>query len=157
MSSQQLMAFSPLIVIALAAVVDLLLISFHRGERAAAAVAAVGLVLSGAALAAADACGSTAITTLLVVDRYALFFIGLVLIAGLGTIALAYRYFSSAGELYVLVLLGTVGAAVLAASVHFASFFLALDGDNFLRTFGLEWYIRLDSTPATREDSLFTP
>jgi NADH-quinone oxidoreductase subunit N len=127
MSTQQLIACSPLIVIALAVVVDLLLISFHRGERAAAAVAAAGLVLAGAALAAANACGSTAITTLLVVDRYALFYIGLVLIAGLGTIALAYGYFSRAGELYVLVLLGTLGAAVLTASVHFASFFLALE------------------------------
>lgn len=127
MSSQQLIACSPLIVIALAAVVELLLISFHRGERAAAAVAAAGLVLAGAALAAANACGSTAITSLLVVDRYALFYIGLILIAGLGTIALAYSYFSSAGELYVLVLLGTLGAAVLTASVHFASLFLALE------------------------------
>jgi NADH-quinone oxidoreductase subunit N len=126
-TSQQVLACSPLIAIALAAVVELLLVSFHRGERAAAAVAAIGLVLAGGLLAAANARGSTAITTLLVVDRYALFYIGLVLVAGLGTIALAYRYFSSAGELYVLVLLGTLGAAVLAASVHFASFFLGLE------------------------------
>lgn len=127
MTSQQLLASTPLIVIALAAVVDLLLISLHRGERAAAAVAGVGLVLAGGALAVANACGPTAITSLLVVDRYALFYIGLVLVAGLGTIALAYRYFASAGELYVLVLLGTLGAGVLATSVHFASFFLGLE------------------------------
>lgn len=127
MNSQQLLACSPLVAIALAAVVALLLVGFHRGERAAAAVAAIGLVLAGALLAAANARGSTAITTLLVVDRYALFYIGLVLVAGLGTVALACRYFSSAGELYVLVLLGTLGAAVLAASVHFASFFLGLE------------------------------
>jgi NADH-quinone oxidoreductase subunit N len=127
MTSQQLLASTPLIVIALAAIVELLLISFHRGERAAAAVAGVGLVLAGGALAVANACGSTAITTLLVVDRYAVFYIGLVIVAGLGTIALAYRYFASAGELYVLVLLGTLGAGVLATSVHFASFFLGLE------------------------------
>jgi len=127
MTTQQLIACSPLIAIALAAVVELLLVSFHRGERAAAAVAAVGLVLAGALLAAANANGSTAITTLLVVDRYALFYIGLVLVSGLGTIALAYRYVPGTGELYVLVLLGTLGGAVLAASVHFASFFLGLE------------------------------
>lgn len=127
MTSQQLLACSPLIMIALAVVVELLLVSFHRGERAAAAVAAIGLVLAGALLAGANARASTAITTLLVVDRYALFYIGLVLVAGLGTVALAYRYVPRAGELYVLVLLGTLGAAVLAASVHFASFFLGLE------------------------------
>ncbi len=127
MTSQQLLACSPLIMIALAVVVELLLVSFHRGERAAAAVPAIGLVLAGALLAGANARASTAITTLLVVDRYALFYIGLVLVAGLGTIALAYRYVPRAGELYVLVLLGTLGAAVLAASVHFASFFLGLE------------------------------
>jgi NADH-quinone oxidoreductase subunit N len=127
MTSQQLLACSPLIAIALAVVVELLLVSFHRGARAAAAVAAIGLVLAGALLAAANARTSTAITALLVIDRYALFYIALVLVAGLGTIALAYRYFSSVGDLYVLVLLGTLGAAVLAASVHFASFFLGLE------------------------------
>jgi LmbE family N-acetylglucosaminyl deacetylase len=47
--------------------------------------------------------------------------------------------------------------AAHASQIPEESFFLALDGDNFVRTFGLEWYIRLDSTPATREDSLFTP
>jgi len=127
MTAPQLIACAPLIVIALAAVVELLLISFHSGERAAAIVAAVGLLLAGASFAAAYAYVPTTITALLVVDRYALFYIGLVLIAGLGTVALAYRYFSSPGELYVLLLLGTLGAAVLAASVHFASFFLGLE------------------------------
>jgi LmbE family N-acetylglucosaminyl deacetylase len=43
-----------------------------------------------------------------------------------------------------------------ASQIPDESFFLALGPDDFLRTFGLEWYIRLDSTPATREDSLFT-
>jgi NADH-quinone oxidoreductase subunit N len=126
-SQPQLIACAPLALVALTAVVELLLISFHRGERAAAIVAAVGLVLAGAMVAAANAYTPTTISALLVVDRYALFYIALVLIAGLGTVALSYRYFSGSDELYVLVLLGTLGAAVLAASVHFASFFLGLE------------------------------
>ena len=35
------------------------------------------------------------------------------------------------------------------------SFFLALDDDAFLRTWGTEWFIRLDSTPAQHETWLF--
>jgi LmbE family N-acetylglucosaminyl deacetylase len=45
--------------------------------------------------------------------------------------------------------------AAHASQIPDESFFLALGPDNFLRTFGLEWYIRLDSTPPEREDSLF--
>jgi LmbE family N-acetylglucosaminyl deacetylase len=47
--------------------------------------------------------------------------------------------------------------AAHASQIPEESFFLALGGDDFVRTFGLEWYIRLDSNPATREHSLFTP
>jgi len=35
------------------------------------------------------------------------------------------------------------------------SFFLALDDDLFLRTWGTEWFIRLDQTPPRTETSLF--
>ena len=35
------------------------------------------------------------------------------------------------------------------------SFFLALDDDMFLRTWGTEWFIRLDQTPPRTETSLF--
>src|SRR5262249_12442811 len=44
-------------------------------------------------------------------------------------IALSFGYLreGASGELYVLLLLGTLGAAVLAASVHFASFVLGLE------------------------------
>jgi hypothetical protein len=44
-------------------------------------------------------------------------------------VALSYGYLreSASGELYVLLLLATMGAAVLAASDHFASFFLGLE------------------------------
>jgi LmbE family N-acetylglucosaminyl deacetylase len=35
------------------------------------------------------------------------------------------------------------------------SFFLALTDDAFLRTWGTEWFIRLDDSPPRREDWLF--
>jgi LmbE family N-acetylglucosaminyl deacetylase len=45
--------------------------------------------------------------------------------------------------------------AAHATQIPEESFFLALPEDGFLRTFGLEWYIRLDFTPPVRETSLF--
>jgi NADH-quinone oxidoreductase subunit N len=124
-----LVACAPWCVLALAVVVELLLISFHRGERAAAAVALIGLGLAGATLAGADGYAPRAVSSLLLIDRYALFYIGVVLVAGAATVALAYGYLAdgASGELYLLILLGSLGAAVLAASVHFASFFLGLE------------------------------
>jgi NADH-quinone oxidoreductase subunit N len=128
-SHPELVVLSPLLLVALAAVADLVLISFWRSERAAAIVAFVGLLLAFAALPVAASYVPRSASSLLVVDRYALFFIGLILVAGMTTVVLSYGYLreSGSGELYVLFLLATMGAAVLAASDHFASFFLGLE------------------------------
>jgi NADH-quinone oxidoreductase subunit N len=128
-SHPQAVAVGPLLLVALAAVADVVLISFWRSERAAASLAFVGLLLAFAALPVAATYAPRSVSALLVVDRYALFFIGLILVAGMTTVALSYGYLreSGSGEIYVLLLLATVGAAVLAASDHFASFFLGLE------------------------------
>jgi LmbE family N-acetylglucosaminyl deacetylase len=46
--------------------------------------------------------------------------------------------------------------AAHASQIPDESFFLALGPDEFLRTFGLEWYIRLDSTPTEPENWVFS-
>jgi NADH-quinone oxidoreductase subunit N len=124
----QLVALAPLALVALTAVAELLLISFHRGERAPAWLAGLGLLVAAASLPAAARTPGTA-TSLLTVDGYAVFFVGLVLAAALSTMIFANGAprDDGPGELYVLVLLAALGAAVLAASVHFASFFLGLE------------------------------
>jgi NADH-quinone oxidoreductase subunit N len=64
-------------------------------------------------------------------DRYELFFVGLMVAASIAIVLLSYGYFKKIDgdheELYVLLLAATLGASVLAASSHFASFFLALE------------------------------
>ena len=129
MTYPQVVVLGPLLLVALAAVADLVLISLWHSERAAALLAFVGLLLAFAALPVAATYVPRAASSLLVVDRYALFFIGLILVAGMTTVALSYGYLreNASGELYVLLLLATMGAAVLAASDHFASFFLGLE------------------------------
>jgi NADH-quinone oxidoreductase subunit N len=71
------------------------------------------------------------VTQLLVMDGYALFYQGLLFAAGLVTAALGYGYLKKQRhhreEFYPLLLLATLGAAVLAAACHFASFFLGLE------------------------------
>jgi len=71
------------------------------------------------------------VTPLLTLDRYALYYIGLILAAGMIFILLAYAYFEKfAGdndELYILMLVATLGSVVLVSSSHFVSFFLGLE------------------------------
>ena len=64
-------------------------------------------------------------------DRFALFYIGLIIASALAVAALSYDYLKNRDEhreeLYVLLLIATAGSAVLAASTHFVSFLLGLE------------------------------
>lgn len=121
----QLVACAPLALVALTVVVDLVVISFYPDGRAAALVALVGLGFAGASLAPAALYEPRLVTALLLFDRYTLFYIALSLVAGAVAVALCYH--ERSGELQVLLLLATLGAAVLAASVHFVALFLGLE------------------------------
>lgn len=127
-----LAALAPLLVLAATAVLVMLLAAFRRDHATAAGLTALGLVLAIVTLLPlADAAVPRAVTELLVIDRYSLFFIGLVCAAALAVTLLAYAYFDDhrghREELYVLLLTATLGAAVLAASRHFAALFLGLE------------------------------
>lgn len=126
-----LAALSPLLVLAAAAVLVMLLAAFRRHHATAAGVTALGLVLAIATLVVAGAAAPREVTELLVVDRYSLFFIGLICAAALAVTLLAYAYFDDhrgrREELYVLLLTATLGASVLAASRHFAALFLGIE------------------------------
>ena len=71
------------------------------------------------------------VTSLLIVDQYALFYIGLIIAATFAIAMLCYGYLErhseTREELYVLLLVATLGSMVLVASSHFVSFFLGLE------------------------------
>jgi NADH-quinone oxidoreductase subunit N len=64
-------------------------------------------------------------------DRYALFYIGLIVAASMAFVLLSYGYFEKCegdhDELYILLLVATLGSTVLVASSHFVSLFLGLE------------------------------
>jgi NADH-quinone oxidoreductase subunit N len=64
-------------------------------------------------------------------DSFALFYMGLLFAASFAVVLLAHGYLARQDcrreEFYLLVLLATLGSAVLAAATHFASFFLGLE------------------------------
>jgi len=71
------------------------------------------------------------VMSLLILDQYALFYIGLILAATFAIAILCHGYLErhakTGEELYVLLLVATLGSMVLVASSHFVSFFLGLE------------------------------
>ncbi|HEY3269284.1 MAG TPA: NADH-quinone oxidoreductase subunit N [Armatimonadota bacterium] len=131
MTLPELVALSPLIVVAVFTMAVLLLIAARRSHQATCILTLVGLVAASAALVASAASGAQRVTSLLVVDRYSLYYMGLIFAAAFAVAALSYGYLEGRSgepeEFYVLLLLATLGSGILVASTHFASFFLGLE------------------------------
>jgi NADH-quinone oxidoreductase subunit N len=131
MSAPDLLALSPLLLIAASAVVVMLGIAYRRNSALAAGLTLAGLTAAFISIWAAAPVVPRQVTPLLMVDGYALFYIGLI-VASAGVVAvLSWQYFEKhegqREELYLLLLLATLGCAALVSSSHFASFLLGLE------------------------------
>ena len=133
MNAADFRAIAPLIVLAVAAVLLMLLIALRRSHALAAWTSGIGLAAAfGCVIFVAAPHSGRHVTPLLVVDGYALFYITLVLVAAFAVTIVSYDYLKSRDEAprdeyYVLLLLATLGAATTVASDHFATFFLGLE------------------------------
>src|SRR5580704_6941582 len=136
MSTRDLLALFPLLLIAASAVVVMLGIAFKRSPALAVGLTLAGLAAAFVSIWAAVPVVPLQVTPLLLVDKYALFYIGLIVASAAVAAVLSYQYFEEhegqrhegqSEELYLLLLLATLGCAVLVASSHFASFLLGLE------------------------------
>lgn len=131
MTAADLYALLPLLILAGTAVVVAVVIAFHRSHAISAGLTFAGLAAAFVALPFVHTGVARPVTELLVVDGYALFYTGLVIVATFFTCLLSYDYLERAGghgeEFYVLLLLAALGSAVLVSSAHFAALFLGLE------------------------------
>ena len=131
MSAADLVALSPLLVLGGAAVLAMLAIAVRRSHDAVVWISLAGLAVAFWSLAPAAAQTPRQVTPLLVVDRFALYYTGLVIAATFAVALLAHGYFArhavAAEEFYVLLLIAALGSATLVAADHFVSFFLGLE------------------------------
>jgi NADH-quinone oxidoreductase subunit N len=131
MTIDDLIALSPMIALAAAAVALMLVIAFYREPRGALVCALIGIALAFAMLPVAASRAPRQITPLLILDRYALFYLGLLFGASFVVALIADGYLDrlggELGEFYLVLLLATVGGATLVMSSHFASFFLGIE------------------------------
>ena len=133
MTHQELLALSPILIVSSTCVIVMLAIAIKRHHGLVASLSTAGLALALAYTAAAwhEVAAPRGITVLLIIDPFACFYMALILIAALATTALLHtylgRYQGHREEMYLLLLLATLGGMVMAASRHFTSFFVGLE------------------------------
>ena len=131
MTAAVISALLPLLVLSGGIVVLLVVAAWLRSGAVAFVGALVVLGATIAVLPLALAAGVQDIDGLLDIDGYALFFQGLFAVAAVATAVLSYRYLkpraAHAQEFYILLLVATLGAAVTAATDHFAGFLLGIE------------------------------
>jgi NADH-quinone oxidoreductase subunit N len=147
MNSIHLISLLPLLLVAGTSVLVLLAIAVRRSHAVVFTITLAGL--------AAGFCSTfftppNQVTQLLLMDRYAFFFMGLLIAASFFIALLSYGYLAAREcnkeEFYVLLLVATLGAMVLAASIHFASLFLGIEILS-ISLYGLIAYLRDRSLP----------
>jgi len=145
MTLADLYAILPIVLLAVTAVAIMLAVAWRRSHTVAAVLSLVGLIASLIAVLREAPARPRPVTPLLLVDGFALFFMGLLLIAALAVIVLSYSYLErhegNREEFYILLILATLGSAVLVVSNHFASFFLGLEVLS-VALYGLIAYLR---------------
>ncbi|MFU8771615.1 MAG: NADH-quinone oxidoreductase subunit N, partial [Anaerolineales bacterium] len=121
----------PIILIAASILVLMLVIAFYRQHLVALLVTLSGLGLVFGSLFIVHPKTNAQITPLITVDGFALFYIGLLVAAGMIVAVFAYDYLkrleTHREEFYILLLLALLGSAGLVTSSHFASFLLSLE------------------------------
>ncbi len=140
-------AIAPWLALGATPVAAMLAIALRRSHRATLWITVAGFGAGLLRIRPAARAAPLAVTPLLRVDGFALYFTALIAGAALVTALLAYpaleRREERREEFYVLLGVAALGAATLAASDHFASFFLGLETLS-VALYGLAAYPRRD-------------
>jgi len=121
----------PILVLSGTIVALLLAVSIRRHHGFSLILTLAGLAGAAAVIPAAQNAVSRQVTPLLLMDDFALFILVTILASSFAVAVLAHSYLQRRREhpeeFYILLLLATLGTAVLAGSNHFASLFLGLE------------------------------
>ena len=131
MSGPDFLAIAPLLVLSGGATLLMLQIAFLRSVSLSATVAALTLVMAALACIPASDLAPLQVTPLLVMDSLGLLFCGVFCLAAAATTLLSLDYMQCHGdepeEYFLLLVLSTLGACVLACANHLASLLLGLE------------------------------
>ncbi|AKZ65911.1 NADH-quinone oxidoreductase subunit NuoN [Candidatus Palibaumannia cicadellinicola] len=126
-----LLPLLPLLIVGLTVVVVMLCITWRRHHLMNATLTVIGLNIALFSLFFVSHNGVTDVTPLIRIDKFSIFYIGLILIASVATSILAYSWLTSyAGnkdEFYLLVLIATIGGILLACANHLTALLLGIE------------------------------
>jgi NADH-quinone oxidoreductase subunit N len=130
-TTSDLYALSPFIIIAASPILIMLVISIYRNHLLTAILTSLGFILASYSAYAISAMVPWKVGGLLVIDQYALFYMGLIFSASFVITLLSYGYLKgregNLEEYYLLLLTATLGSSILVASNHFITLFLGLE------------------------------
>ena len=134
MSFSDLMPLAPVMIVALAAVVVMILTAIKRNHNLIATASVVGLNLAAIDILFMMFGGAHApsnVMNMFMVDPFALFYQLMIIIASLACCTLSHAYIEKYNdnreELYILMLISVAGAMLMVTSSHYASFFISLE------------------------------
>jgi NADH-quinone oxidoreductase subunit N len=131
LSAKDTLALLPLLLLGGTAIVVMLGIAVKRSHELTAGLTLAGLAASFVSIFAVAPLVPRQVTSLLLIDGYALFYLGLIVVSAAVVAVLSYQYFAKHDgqreELYLLLVLATLGCGVLVTSIHFVSFLLGLE------------------------------
>lgn len=131
MTTADLIALSPLTALAVSTIVIMLIVALKRNHAVTVALTLFANIAAFALLFLVLRQASRQVTTLLIMDGYSLFYLGLIFAASFVVTLLSYSYLErhteQREEFYLVLLLATLGAAILVTSTHFISFVLGLE------------------------------
>lgn len=131
MALDDIIALLPALILAVGALVVMLLAAWNHSHGVTSRTTAISQVLALIGIPLASNVIPRPVTSLFLVDEFALFYAALILLGGLVVSLLSYGYLNGTldrhNEYYALILLASLGGLVLVMSVHGASFFLGLE------------------------------
>jgi NADH-quinone oxidoreductase subunit N len=131
LTTEHFIALLPLMITGATSVVAMLAIAWRRNHAQTYLLTVTGLVLALLAIIPALNVTPIAVTELLQVDNFALFYSGLILASTLVCVTLAHAYMGgypgNREELYLLIVLAATGGIVLVSARHLAGLFIGLE------------------------------
>src|SRR5512136_1618784 len=131
MTVTDILTLSPLIIIAIAPVVIMLVISVIRNYEVVYGFSILAFLCAFASIFFIIPVIPHSIKPLCIIDIYSLFFLGIIIFSALLVTLLSYDYLKQMGgvreEYYIILFTATLGASLLAVADHFIMFFLGIE------------------------------
>lgn len=131
MNTQDLLCLTPLIIIAIAPIIIMVTVTLKRNLKAVYIFSLLAFLMAFISLFLIPRNHSQNIGRLLILDNYALLFLGIIYCSSILVTILSYDYLKKMGgekeEYFIILFVAVLGSSVLVMSEHFISFFLGLE------------------------------